>query len=102
MPRTPHPLASVEQIYAPPSRQDGVPAELEGDLRVVGCMLIQEAGVMLSLPQSTMATAQVVFHRFFYVSSMLSFGVNVSYRHVSSELTSGPQCCVPLPRDEAE
>lgn len=79
MPRTPHPLASAEQIFSTPSRQDGVPAELEGDLRVAGCMLIQEAGVMLALPQSTMATAQVVFHRFFYVSSMLSFGVNVSW-----------------------
>lgn len=78
MPRTPHPLASVEQIHTTPSRQDGVPAEVEGDLRVAGCMLIQEAGVMLSLPQSTMATAQVIFHRFFYVSSMQSFGVNVS------------------------
>ena len=28
-------------------------------------------------PQSTMATAQVIFHRFFYVSSMLSFGITV-------------------------
>lgn len=28
-------------------------------------------------PQSTMATAQVLFHRFFYVSSMLSFSINV-------------------------
>jgi len=28
-------------------------------------------------PQSTMATAQVVFHRFYMVSSMTSFGVNV-------------------------
>lgn len=25
-----------------------------------------------------MATAQVLFHRFYYVSSMLSFGVHVS------------------------
>lgn len=101
MPRTPHPLASVEQIYSPPSRQDGVPAELESDLRVAGCMLIQEAGVMLSLPQSTMATAQVVFHRFFYVSSMMSFGVYVSCPELT-ELTAGSQRRVPLPRDEAE
>jgi hypothetical protein len=29
-------------------------------------------------PQSTMAVAQVVFHRFYFVSSMHSFGVMVS------------------------
>jgi hypothetical protein len=29
-------------------------------------------------PQSTMATGQVLFHRFYFVSSMLSFSVNVS------------------------
>lgn len=49
MPPTPHPLATVEQILTTPSARDGVPAQLEGDLRTVGCMMIQEAGVLLEL-----------------------------------------------------
>jgi len=36
--------------------------------------LLQE---LKARPQSTMAIAQVVFHRFYMVSSMTSFGVNV-------------------------
>ncbi|WVO17750.1 hypothetical protein L204_105448 [Cryptococcus depauperatus] len=76
MSHTPHPLATLEQIVATPSSRDGIPSDLEDDLRVVGCMLIQEAGIMLDLPQNTMATAQVLLHRFYYVSSLASFGVN--------------------------
>jgi hypothetical protein len=49
MPHPPQPLASVQQIYASRSRKDGVPADIEEDLRVVGCMLIQEVGILLEL-----------------------------------------------------
>ena len=49
MPHPPHPLASLSQILSTPSSQDGLPRNLEDDLRVAGCMLIQEAGVMLEL-----------------------------------------------------
>ncbi|RSH78589.1 uncharacterized protein EHS24_002317 [Apiotrichum porosum] len=92
-PRPPHPLATVEQIVSNPSAQDGIPADVESDLRVAGCMMIQEAGILLELPQSTMATAQVIFHRFFYVSSMLSFGVNdlsVSALYLATKLNETP------------
>lgn len=93
MPHPPHPLATLTQIISTPSAQDGISAEVEDDLRVAGCMMIQEAGIMLALhalyrlsrskltraarPQNTIATAQVLFHRFFYVSSMFSFGITV-------------------------
>ena len=43
-----YPLASLEQIENTPSRLDGIPAELEEDLRVYGCKLITEAGVLLN------------------------------------------------------
>lgn len=33
-------------------------------------------------PQSTMAIAQVIFHRFFFVSSMTSFGIQVCFSAV--------------------
>lgn len=49
MPSPPHPLASIDQILETPSRRDGIPEELENDLRVVGCQLIQESGVLLKL-----------------------------------------------------
>jgi len=43
-----YPLASLEQIENTPSRLDGIPVELEEDLRAYGCKLITEAGVLLS------------------------------------------------------
>jgi hypothetical protein len=49
MPHPPQPLASLQQVLVTPSRQDGVPEDLEDDLRVLGCVLIQELGVMLEL-----------------------------------------------------
>ncbi|WVQ68108.1 uncharacterized protein L199_006314 [Kwoniella botswanensis] len=95
MAHAPHPLATLEQIIKTPSSEDGIPSEVEADLRVAGCMLIQEAGVMLELfrPQSTMATAQVIFHRFYYVSSLYSFGVNdisISSLFLSTKLCETP------------
>lgn len=50
-----------------------------------------------------MATAQVIFHRFFYVSSMLSFGVNVGVKiaNCKRELTqSGPLRLGTVPRNQ--
>ena len=47
MSATLYPLASLEQIENSPSRVDGIPADLEEDLRAFGCKLIYEAGVLL-------------------------------------------------------
>ncbi|ORX38608.1 putative cyclin-dependent protein kinase regulator [Kockovaella imperatae] len=93
MAQPPHPLATLAQILTTPSQKDGLPSDVEADLRVVGCMMIQEAGIMLELPQSTIATAQVLLNRFYYVSSMLSFGVNdisISALYLSSKLNETP------------
>jgi hypothetical protein len=49
MAHPPHPLATLVQILSTPSSKDGIPEDLENDLRVAGCMMIQEAGVMLGL-----------------------------------------------------
>jgi hypothetical protein len=43
------PLATLPQISCTPSRADGIPADLEGDLRMYGAMLIQEAGRLCKL-----------------------------------------------------
>ena len=42
-----YPLASLSQIEKSPSREDGLPEELEEDLRAYGCKLIHQAGLLL-------------------------------------------------------
>lgn len=68
-------LATLDQYLHSPSREDGVPRELEEELRCYGCQLIQQAGVLMELPQRTMATAQVLFQRFWFVSSMRAYSI---------------------------
>jgi len=41
------PLASLSQIERTPSREDGLPADLEDDLKAFGCKLIHQAGILL-------------------------------------------------------
>ncbi|XP_020602652.1 cyclin-L2-like [Orbicella faveolata] len=54
-----------------PSIKDGLDKEVEIDLRIVGCEYIQMAGILLKLPQVAMATAQVIFQRFYYSKSLV-------------------------------
>ncbi|XP_065072417.1 cyclin-L2 [Ochlerotatus camptorhynchus] len=54
-----------------PSQADGLDRETEIDLRILGCELIQTAGILLKLPQVAMATGQVLFQRFFYSKSFV-------------------------------
>lgn len=68
-------VVSYDQLSSTPSRKDKVPEQLETDLRTLGCELIQTAGILLRLPQVAMASAQVLFQRFFYVASAKKFGV---------------------------
>jgi len=91
-----YPLASLSQIETSPSREDGIPRDLEEDLRAYGCKLIQQAGILLRqyVPfpdnylnfifnekhrkQVSVATAQILFQRFWFVTSLRQFGVGVS------------------------
>lgn len=41
------PLASLSQIEGTPSREDGIPTDLEEDLKAYGCKLIHQAGILL-------------------------------------------------------
>ncbi|KAF1805417.1 cyclin [Mucor lusitanicus] len=70
-----NPLASLEQLETTVSRRDGINEDLEQDLRNLGAELIQSAGILLKLPQVAMATAQVLFQRFFYMASLKEFGI---------------------------
>ncbi|KAJ6618345.1 cyclin-like protein [Mycena sp. CBHHK59/15] len=70
-----YPLATLAQIECTPSREDGIPEDLEEDLRAYGCKLIHQAGILLRQKQVAVATAQILFHRFWYVTSMKQFGI---------------------------
>ncbi|KAI0705854.1 cyclin-like protein [Cytidiella melzeri] len=70
-----YPLASLQQIESTPSNEDGIPADLEEDLRAFGCKLIHQAGVLLKQKQVAVATAQILFQRFWFVTSVKQFGI---------------------------
>ncbi|KAI9594864.1 cyclin-L1 [Syncephalis fuscata] len=71
----PNAIVSKEQFVNTPSSRDGIPTALQGRLRALGCEFIQSAGILLSLPQVTMATAQVLFQRFYFVESFLDMNL---------------------------
>lgn len=64
-------LLSEEKLSPTPSLLDGLDADTEADLRILGCELIQTAGILLKLPQVAMATAQVLFQRFYFSKSFV-------------------------------
>lgn len=68
---------TAEQLENSPSRKDGIDRDTENTLRIYGCELIQEGGVLLKFPQAAMATGQVLFHRFYCKKSMKDFNVKV-------------------------
>ncbi|RMX45767.1 hypothetical protein pdam_00004190 [Pocillopora damicornis] len=64
-------ILDEEQLQNTPSFKDGLDREVEIDLRILGCEYIQMAGILLKLPQVAMATAQVLFQRFYYSKSLV-------------------------------
>lgn len=88
-----YPLASLSQIESSPSRQDGIPKTLEDDLRAYGCKLIHQAGILLRQKQVAVATAQILFQRFWFVTSLKQFGVGdvgMGALYLSSKLEECP------------
>lgn len=83
-----------EQLQNSPSRKDGVDEETETVLRLYGCELIQEGGILLKLPQAVMATGQVLLHRFFCKKSFARFNVKrvaASCLWVAAKLEESPK-----------
>lgn len=70
-----YPLASASQLSNTPSRQAGIPADIEDDLRTYGCKLIAQAGHLLSQKQVALSTASILFQRFFYTSPLTQFSI---------------------------
>ncbi|KAK9084827.1 hypothetical protein Sjap_025238 [Stephania japonica] len=83
-----------EQLKDSPSRKDDIDAETEAQLRIYGCDLIQESGILLRLPQAVMATGQVLFHRFYCKKSFARFNVKrvaASCVWLASKLEESPR-----------
>lgn len=83
-----------EQLKNSPSRKDGTDEETETTLRIYGCDLIQESGILLRLPQAVMATGQVLFHRFYCKKSFARFDVKrvaASCVWLASKLEESPR-----------
>ncbi|CAM9003578.1 unnamed protein product [Rhodiola kirilowii] len=83
-----------EQLEETPSRKDGIDNETETILRIYGCDLIQESGILLRLPQAVMATGQVLFHRFYCKKSFARFNVKIvaaSSVWLASKLEENPR-----------
>ncbi|KAJ1772456.1 hypothetical protein LPJ74_001547 [Coemansia sp. RSA 1843] len=70
-----NPLLTLEQIGASPSEIRGLPKDLEVDMRTYGCHLIEAAGIVLRVPQVVMASAQILFQRFYYLASFQDFSL---------------------------
>ncbi|CAF3859781.1 unnamed protein product [Rotaria sp. Silwood1] len=66
-------ILPLDKLYPSPtpSMNEGLPYDVEYDLRLIGCELIQTACLLLRLPQTAVATGQVLFHRYFYSSSFI-------------------------------
>lgn len=83
-----------EQLQDTPSRKDGIDEATEMTLRIYGCDLIQESGILLKLPQQVMATGQVLFHRFYCKKSFVRFNVKrvaASCVWLASKLEENPR-----------
>ncbi|TYH87957.1 hypothetical protein ES332_D01G154200v1 [Gossypium tomentosum] len=83
-----------EQLKNSPSSKDGIDGATETTLRIYGCDLIQESGILLKLPQAVMATGQVLFHRFYCKKSFARFDVKIvaaSSLWLASKLEESPR-----------
>ncbi|XP_023370922.1 cyclin-L2 isoform X1 [Otolemur garnettii] len=87
-------LLPDDKLRFTPSMSSGLDTHTETDLRVVGCELIQAAGILLRLPQVAMATGQVLFQRFFYTKSFVKHSmehVSMACVHLASKIEEAPR-----------
>lgn len=63
-------LFSDDELLRTPSILDGLTSEKERDNRSKGVFFLQQVGIMLKLPQITLATASVFLHRFYVRHTM--------------------------------
>lgn len=78
-----NPLATAEQLSSSGSSIDGIPPDLQSSAIFLGARLTQIAGILLRLPQDTIAQAIVIFTRFWIgpdAGSLREYSVKVRER----------------------
>jgi len=65
------PLMTPDRLYPTPSMKDNLPFEVEFDLRLMGCELIQTAGRLLKLPQVSSLFCHIYFIWFDLINAHL-------------------------------
>lgn len=81
-------LFTEAELLRTPSILDGLPPEKERENRAKGVNFIIQAGIMLKLPQITLATASVFLHRFFMRHSMSNLPSRPGFHYYSMAATS--------------
>ncbi|KAL8945017.1 MAG: hypothetical protein Q9216_000001 [Gyalolechia sp. 2 TL-2023] len=76
------------ELLRTPSILDGLSAEKERENRGKGVNFIFQVGIMLKLPQVTLATASVLLHRFFMRHSMVDAPGRPGFHYYSMAATS--------------
>uniref|UniRef100_A0AC35TN97 CYCLIN domain-containing protein n=1 Tax=Rhabditophanes sp. KR3021 TaxID=114890 RepID=A0AC35TN97_9BILA len=85
-----------ELLECPPSLKDGISREMEQELRYLGCELIQRMTVLLNMPQTAAATAQILFQRFYYQKSFAKYRYNYAVQAcvlLASKIEESPRRC---------
>ena len=101
-------LLSEDRLSCTPSSLDGLDPETEMDLRILGCELIQTAGILLRLPQvvedfpNLPLVSSLFIASYFFSLLLLDFfilyvnflqGVSADSLHVSRSLWPLAKCC---------
>ncbi|KAI9840535.1 MAG: Cyclin- protein fam58a [Sclerophora amabilis] len=81
-------IFSEEELSRTPSGLDGMPLDQERENRGKGVNFITQVGIMLKLPQLTLATASVILHRFFMRHSMVDKGGRPGFHYYAVAATS--------------
>lgn len=81
-------LFTEAELLRTPSVLDGLSPEKESENRGKGVNFILQVGIMLKLPQITLATASVFLHRFFMRHSMVDLPNRPGFHYYSMAATS--------------
>lgn len=81
-------LFTEVELLRTPSILDGLSPEKESENRGKGVNFILQVGIMLKLPQITLATASVFLHRFYMRQSMVDIPSKPGYHYYSMAATS--------------
>lgn len=81
-------IFTSEDLHRTPSVLDGLAMSTEHEHRAKGVNFITQVGIMLKLPQLTLATASVYLHRFFMRYSMVTVQNRVGMHHYAVAATA--------------